>query len=217
LCWFDSLVDCLCGTHFAGKGQRKIMKTQVVHNYDELQDVIKMHSDVYCLLYKPESELSECAAERLEKAAETGENGILCHVDVTQVRDIHPKYNITVAPTLLVFKNGKQNNQIKGCNDASFYENLMKGSYFVSTQDDGKPQKRVTVYTTPTCTYCNSLKRYLDSLQVPYREVDVSKEQEQANVLMQRTGQQGVPQTDINGKFVVGFDKNKIDQLLEIN
>ncbi len=193
------------------------MITQVIQNYDELQDVINRHSDVYCLLYKPESELSKCATDRLGEAAEKGKDGVMCLVDVSQVNDIHPKYHVTAAPTLLVFKNGKQNNQIKGCNDTSFYENLFNGSYFVSAGDDGKPQRRITVYTTPSCTYCTTLKRYLDSMQVKYREVDVSGDARQAEELMKRTGQQGVPQTDINGKFVVGFDKNKIDQLLDIN
>ncbi|MGC9376032.1 MAG: glutaredoxin family protein, partial [Bacteroidales bacterium] len=72
------------------------------------------------------------------------------------------------------------------------------------------------VYTTPTCTYCNSLKSYLKKMQVNFREVDVSKSPEQAQQLVTRTGQQGVPQTEINGKFVVGFDTNKLNKLLEL-
>ena len=29
-----------------------------------------------------------------------------------------------------------------------------------------------------------------------------------------KSGQQGIPGTDINGKMIVGFDKTKIDSLL---
>ncbi len=34
--------------------------------------------------------------------------------------------------------------------------------------------------------------------------------------MMARSGQQGVPQTDIGGEMIVGFDKNRINLLLEI-
>ena len=45
---------------------------------------------------------------------------------------------------------------------------------------------------------------------------DVSKDQKAAEEMVLRSGQQGVPQTDINGQMIVGFDKNRINQLLEI-
>ena len=35
--------------------------------------------------------------------------------------------------------------------------------------------------------------------------------------LVRKTGQQGVPQTDIEGSYVVGFDKKRINELLGIN
>ena len=34
--------------------------------------------------------------------------------------------------------------------------------------------------------------------------------------MVKKSGQQGVPQTDINGQIIVGFDKAKINQLLDI-
>ena len=34
--------------------------------------------------------------------------------------------------------------------------------------------------------------------------------------MVRKSGQQGVPQTDINGKMVIGFDKDKINNLLGI-
>ncbi|MEA3448226.1 MAG: glutaredoxin domain-containing protein [Bacteroidota bacterium] len=192
------------------------MIKQVVNNYNDLKSAIDGAAEVFCLLYKPGSELSNCVNERLGKASEASKEGMICLADVSKVRDIHPVYNVNSAPTLLVFKNGKLINQVKGCNDTSFYKNLIEGSYFVSKQTGENKQKNVTVYTGPGCTYCNSLKTYLKKMQVNFREVDVSKSPEQAQQLVSRTGQQGVPQTEINGKFVVGFDKDKIDRLLEI-
>ncbi len=194
------------------------MIKEVIHNYNQLQSAVNTYTDVYCLLYKPGIEISNCANSRIDKASEKeGRDGLVCTVDVSKVRDIHPVYNVTSTPTLLVFKNGVLINQVKGCNDTGFYENLIKGSYFVrKKQANENKKKTVTVYTSPTCTYCNSLKSYLKKNQVHFREVDISKNPEQAQQLVSRTGQQGVPQTEINGKFVVGFDTVKLNQLLEI-
>jgi hypothetical protein len=35
--------------------------------------------------------------------------------------------------------------------------------------------------------------------------------------MVRKSGQKGVPQTDINGQIVVGFDKVKLNALLGIN
>jgi hypothetical protein len=35
--------------------------------------------------------------------------------------------------------------------------------------------------------------------------------------MVRKSGQQGVPQTEINGQMIVGFDKTKINSLLGIN
>jgi glutaredoxin len=52
--------------------------------------------------------------------------------------------------------------------------------------------------------------------RVPFTDVDVSRDPNAAEELVRRTGQQGVPQTDIDGEIVVGFDKKRINELLEI-
>jgi glutaredoxin-like YruB-family protein len=75
---------------------------------------------------------------------------------------------------------------------------------------------RVTVYTTPTCTWCTTLKTYLDQQGVRYQEVNVAADTSAAEAMVRKSGQQGVPQTEINGQMIVGFDKPRINQLLEI-
>ena len=82
--------------------------------------------------------------------------------------------------------------------------------------DPEKPQKNVTVYTTPTCTWCGTIKTYLRKNGIRFREVDVSVDQAAAEAMVRKSGQQGVPQTDIEGQIVVGFDKAKINRLLGI-
>lgn len=170
---------------------------------------------VYLLLFRPDRENSRCADATLQKVLEEEEEMLYCTVDVRTVRDIHPEYGVKSVPSLLVFKREKFDNIYKGCNTEGYYRDIVKGRYSVGDSSES-PQKRVVVYTSPTCTWCNTLKRHLDAYGVSYREVDVSREPSQAEALVRKSGQQGVPQTDINGKIIVGFDKDKINRELGI-
>ena len=76
--------------------------------------------------------------------------------------------------------------------------------------------KKVIVFSTPTCSWCRKLKSYLRENKVKFTEVDVSRNHSAARGMVRKTGQQGVPQMWINNRPVVGFDKTKIDRLLEL-
>ena len=84
------------------------------------------------------------------------------------------------------------------------------------TPPESQPQRRhqVLVFTTPTCPWCVRVKSYLAQRQVPFREVDVSRDAAAARDLVRRSGQTGVPVVEIDGRPVVGFDKPQIDRLL---
>ena len=85
------------------------------------------------------------------------------------------------------------------------------------TKDKRKKKQRVILFTTPTCTYCKKTKRHLRERGVPFKDVDVSKDQRAARDMVRRSGQQGVPQILIGNQVVVGFDRPKIDKLLGLN
>jgi glutaredoxin-like YruB-family protein len=70
------------------------------------------------------------------------------------------------------------------------------------------------VFTTPTCPWCQRAKSYLRSKSIPFKEVDVSRDQQAARDLVRRTGQMGVPVIEIDGRAVVGFDQRQVDRLL---
>jgi len=72
----------------------------------------------------------------------------------------------------------------------------------------------VTVYSTPTCPWCVRVKGYLQQKGVEFTDVDVSKDIEKAREMVKLSGQMGVPVVAINGSVIVGFDKEKIDELL---
>ncbi len=77
-------------------------------------------------------------------------------------------------------------------------------------------QPKVIIFSTPTCSFCNLAKRYFKEKNIRFTNVDVSRDQSAARDMMRRTGQMGVPVILINNKAVVGFDKNKINQMLNI-
>jgi glutaredoxin 3 len=77
-------------------------------------------------------------------------------------------------------------------------------------------QPKVIMFTTPTCSFCNSAKRYLREKNIRFTEVDVSRDISAARDLQRRTGQTGVPVILINNRPIVGFDRPKINQMLNI-
>ena len=193
-----------------------MMKNTPIRSLDDLQKELKSQKLAYVLIYKPDSELSSCAFRNIESAASRNDDFVLYTVDVTSVRDVHPAYAVNSAPTLLQFEEGRLKNTFKGCNDAVYYKTVFENLMFFQSSGSGTPQKRVTVYTTPTCSWCTTLKTHLRKNGIRFREVDVSKDQRAAEDLVRKSGQQGVPQTDINGQIIVGFDKERINNLLDI-
>jgi len=183
-----------------------------------LKEELKSNETVWLLLYKKGSSQSDCAFENFEKAEKLAKDVVLCYADVNEVRDIHPEYKVTSAPSLLNFEKGQLKNIVKGCYQPQQFTTIFEKTAFAAAGGDGeKPQKNVTVYTTPTCTWCNTIKRHLQENNIRYREIDVSADQKAAEEMVRKSGQQGVPQTDINGQIIVGFDKNRINSLLGIN
>lgn len=79
-----------------------------------------------------------------------------------------------------------------------------------------KKQPRVIMFSTPTCTYCRQAKQYFRQNNVRFRDVDISKDPAAARDVVRRSGQMGVPVIDIGGKIIVGFDRPKINQLLDL-
>jgi glutaredoxin-like YruB-family protein len=192
------------------------MKSISVNSYQELEKGIAGEKKAFLLLYKSGAEQSDCALKRLE-TLESEDHLKLYAADVSRVRDIHKRFEISTAPSLLVFEEGKMVNVIKGCQTEAAYGSVLSGREIGAPSgiERGK-SKEVTVYTTPSCSWCTTLKTYLDQNQVRYREVNVATDTSAAEAMLRKSGQQGVPQTEINGQMIVGFDKARINQLLEI-
>lgn len=78
----------------------------------------------------------------------------------------------------------------------------------------------VKVYSTPTCPYCIMAKEYFDENDVKYEDIDVSNDREAAEEMVKKTNQMSVPviivEKDGKEEIVLGFDKDKINNILEI-
>ena len=188
-----------------------------IHSHQEMIAAIGNSPRSYVLLYKPDSEPNQCALRNISEAMGKIDDVEVLAADVSVVRDIHPNYPVNSVPSLLVFENGRFVNAIKGCHENNYYKTLFENGAFASITGDGKSFKHVTVYTSPACSWCNTLKLYLRKERIPFTEVDVSRDPRAAEDLVRKTGQQGVPQTDIEGTYIVGFDKKRINELLGIN
>lgn len=71
---------------------------------------------------------------------------------------------------------------------------------------------KIKIYTTPSCAYCKMAKEYFKSKGLAWEEHDVMVDEKAREEMITKTGQLGVPVIDIDGKFVVGFDKSKINE-----
>ncbi len=73
---------------------------------------------------------------------------------------------------------------------------------------------KIKVYSTPTCSYCRMVKSFLKEKGVDFEDIDVSVDSKAAEEMIQKSGQMGVPQIEINEKIIVGFDREAIEREL---
>ena len=76
--------------------------------------------------------------------------------------------------------------------------------------------QKVIVYTTPTCQFCGATKEFLKDHGVNFTEVNVAADATAAEEMINKSGQMGVPVVDFNGEIVVGFNKPKLSELVNV-
>lgn len=75
---------------------------------------------------------------------------------------------------------------------------------------------KVKIYSTPTCVYCKMAKEFFDEHKVDYENVDVSTDAVARDYIVKRSGQMGVPVIEIGNEVIIGFDEERIAELLGI-
>ncbi len=74
--------------------------------------------------------------------------------------------------------------------------------------------KKVLIYTTPTCPFCHQVKDYLTEKKIVFTDYDVTTDNDKAQEMIDKSGQMGVPVLDVEGKIIVGFDREAIEKEL---
>ena len=81
---------------------------------------------------------------------------------------------------------------------------------------ENQKENKVVIYTTPTCVYCKAAKDFFQEHGIAYEEKDVAADQQAQQEMVQKSGQLAVPVIDVNGEVTVGFDQEKLSELLGI-
>ena len=187
-----------------------------VEQFDSVLDAASGH--VVIGFFGDFSEASNAALpEFTAYAAETPDTVLA--VNVAKVRGLHKRYGVASVPTVIRMKGDEIKQMVVGPQRTDYYRRALTDSHFAPTEGDGtqKPSHNVTVYVSPHCVWCTRVKAHLRKHRVHFREVDVSTDPTAARRLQAKTGQTGVPQLDIDGKYIVGFDKSRIDTLLDLH
>jgi len=75
---------------------------------------------------------------------------------------------------------------------------------------------KVRVFSTQMCPYCVTLKEFLKQNNIEFEDIDVAENARAREEMIKKSGQMEVPVVDIDGEIVVGFDKKRISELLNL-
>ena len=79
-----------------------------------------------------------------------------------------------------------------------------------------KIMAKVTIYTTPTCSYCKAAKDFFNNNEIGYIEKDVSANVTYREEMIQKTEQVGVPVIELDNELIVGFDEKRLRKIFKI-
>ncbi|HPC30633.1 MAG TPA: glutaredoxin domain-containing protein [Candidatus Pacearchaeota archaeon] len=76
---------------------------------------------------------------------------------------------------------------------------------------------RVRLFSTPICPYCQTLKKFLVEQGVQFEEINVLENKTAEEEMIKATNQMTVPVLEIDGEYIVGFDRKKIVEKLGLS
>ncbi|MFA5855820.1 MAG: glutaredoxin domain-containing protein [Candidatus Pacearchaeota archaeon] len=74
---------------------------------------------------------------------------------------------------------------------------------------------KIITYTLSWCPHCKELKDYLSEENIEYEDIDVENNEDAAEDIIEKTGQDGFPIILINEEVLIGFDKKKLNKILK--
>jgi glutaredoxin-like YruB-family protein len=187
-----------------------------IEDHQHLAEVQEKYKELLVLLfYGSFSSASKRALAELEQFSTEDGHVPVYALDVEKVKGVHKQYDVKTVPTVIALRKGAVAYRLEGVESAQFYARVFSGARpSVYKTAKGKRLRRVIVYSGPGCPACGSAKAYLRRIGVNFREIDISRDQHAAQSVVRRSGQMAVPQIDIDGHLIVGFDRAKIDRIL---
>lgn len=76
--------------------------------------------------------------------------------------------------------------------------------------------KKVKIYSTPTCYYCLKAKEFFAKNGIKYEEVNVAADMKAREEAVRKSHQTGVPVIEIGNEVIVGFDRMAVEAALGI-
>lgn len=78
--------------------------------------------------------------------------------------------------------------------------------------------KEIKLYATFTCPYCKMEKDWLEENNIKHKVIMVDINPYEAQKMVEKTGQMGVPVTEIEyisgeSEYVIGFDKSRLSSV----
>lgn len=186
-----------------------------ISHEEELDKLLDSEKELVLAFLVEQSQSSKAVRESLEKALSTNPEGRAYTIDVQNVRNVAARYQVTAAPTVLRINGCQTLDRLVGPQAPAAYAALLKPTppaKLAATTASKQPP--VKVYVTNSCPWCRKLESYLDKRGVKYTKVNLETNPSAARDMTNKSGQRGVPQSDIGGTMVIGFDLARINQLL---
>lgn len=76
--------------------------------------------------------------------------------------------------------------------------------------------KNIKVYGVPGCPFCKKAREFFNSKGVSFEDIDVSASQEKAKEMVEKSGQMSVPVIEIDDEIIIGYDREKLEELVEV-
>ncbi len=76
--------------------------------------------------------------------------------------------------------------------------------------------KKITIYSTPTCHFCHLTKDFLKEKGIGFTDYDVAHDLTKRQEMIQKSGQMGVPVIFVGDEMIIGFDKERLVSTLGI-
>ncbi|MGB9726687.1 MAG: glutaredoxin family protein [Minisyncoccia bacterium] len=73
----------------------------------------------------------------------------------------------------------------------------------------------IKIYSSPDCPYCYTVKDYLAQKEIEFEEIDLYENPEKRKEMEKISHQKNIPVLVINNEVIVGWNKEKIDELLK--